>query len=317
MGHELELVEGITPKRARSLNDAGIRTLEDLRSRSLAEIRLVPGLSRLTRAQFEAWQGQARERLAAADGAPAAAVSEPAATSAEPNDGQQYEVFSVTVAINDDGSIRDTRMQHLRSRRARRWAGWMPESMLEFITGATATAPPHPAAEPGPGKPPAPVPPAEVLTAAAPEAPAEAGPVADGDAAAGPAAAPKPPSPTTTVRPALSAALAAERSVVTAGQPFTVTVTLDLTGPAAAADSLRYNAVFEAKPLGAAPKRTLARVQGSLAALGTPDITVEAAGLPAGTYRLIAAVSLRESGVARPSGLAALAEGRILHVLAA
>jgi len=55
-------------------------------------------------------------------------------------DGQHYESFIVRVRLNDDGSIRDTRMEHVRTGEVRRWAGWEPSAMLGFVTKAAAPA---------------------------------------------------------------------------------------------------------------------------------------------------------------------------------
>ena len=47
--------------------------------------------------------------------------------------GQHYESFIVRVLLNDDGSIRDTRMEHIGTGEVRRWAGWEHNAMLSFI----------------------------------------------------------------------------------------------------------------------------------------------------------------------------------------
>jgi hypothetical protein len=57
--------------------------------------------------------------------------------------GQHYESFIVRVLLNDDGSIRDTRMEHIGTGGVKRWAGWEHDAMLGFIKEAAApTAPP-------------------------------------------------------------------------------------------------------------------------------------------------------------------------------
>ena len=55
-------------------------------------------------------------------------------------DGQHYESFIVRVLLNDDGSIRDTRMEHVGTGEVRRWAGWEPSAMLGFVKEAAAPA---------------------------------------------------------------------------------------------------------------------------------------------------------------------------------
>ena len=55
-------------------------------------------------------------------------------------DGQHYESFIVRVLLNDDGSIRDTRMAHVGTGEVRRWAGWEPSAMLGFVKEAQPEA---------------------------------------------------------------------------------------------------------------------------------------------------------------------------------
>ena len=58
-------------------------------------------------------------------------------------DGQHYESFIVRVRLNDDGSIRDTRMEHIGTGEVRRWAGWEHNAMLGFVKETAApSAPP-------------------------------------------------------------------------------------------------------------------------------------------------------------------------------
>ena len=54
--------------------------------------------------------------------------------------GQHYESFIVRVLLNDDGSIRDTRMEHIRTGEVKRWAGWEHDARLGFIKKAAAPA---------------------------------------------------------------------------------------------------------------------------------------------------------------------------------
>ena len=56
--------------------------------------------------------------------------------------GQHYESFIVRVLLNDDGSIRDTRMEHIGTGEVKRWAGWEHNAMLGFIKEAAAPAAP-------------------------------------------------------------------------------------------------------------------------------------------------------------------------------
>ena len=54
--------------------------------------------------------------------------------------GQHYESFVVRVLLNYDGSIRDTRMEHVGTGEVKRWAGWEHDAMLRFIKETAAPA---------------------------------------------------------------------------------------------------------------------------------------------------------------------------------
>jgi hypothetical protein len=133
-----------------------------------------------------------------------------------------------------------------------------------------------------------------------------------GDRAAGSAvadgSAPGPLAPVVRLQP--------DRTSLRAAQPFAVTLNLDLTQVAPPGERLIYSAVLVARKLGESSGRTLASPRGLLKAAGTATITIDAGGLPPGSYLLDAAVSLRASGASHGS-VAARAEGIMLHVLRA
>jgi hypothetical protein len=245
-------------------------------------------------------------------------------------DVQRYESFIVRVLLNDDGSIRDTRMEHVRTGEVRRWAGWEPNAMLGFVKKAAAPAAlpvllaapvgppdaePHPESVPGPvaessaasqvrplGRP--------SVTARAPAIPSPSAPpeasqaVADSTAADG-----SPPgllAPIVRLRP--------DRTLVRKAQPFAVTLSLDLTKVAPQTERLIYHAVIVARQLGGRSGRTLASPCGLAKVADTIDITIDAGRLPPGVYLLEAAVSLRAEGASH-AGVAAMAEGIMLQVL--
>jgi hypothetical protein len=198
-------------------------------------------------------------------------------------DGQHYESFIVRVLLNDDGSIRDTRMEHVGTGEVRRWAGWEPSAMLGFVQEAAA-----PAAFP--------------VLLAAPVGPFDAEPhpeSADGS----------PPgllAPIVRLRP--------DRTLLRAAQPFAVTLSLDLTKVAPQTERLSYSAVIVARQLGGKSGRILASPSGLAKAADTINIMIDAGRLPPGIYLLEAAVSLRAEGASR-AGVAAMAEGVMLQVL--
>jgi hypothetical protein len=244
--------------------------------------------------------------------------------------GQHYESFIVRVLLNDDGSIRDTRMEHIGTGEVKRWAGWEHDAMLGFIREAAATtappmllaapvgpldAVPHPecvpesVAEPSAASQVRPIsqPPvtARAPTAPSPSAQPETSQVAASSAAAG------------VSRPGLLAPvvrLQPDRTLLRAAQPFVVTLSLDLTKVAPQSERLIYSAVIVARQLGGRSGRTLASPRGLLKAAGTTTITVDGGGLPPGIYILEAAVSLRAADASH-GGIAAMADGIMLQVL--
>ena len=244
--------------------------------------------------------------------------------------GQHYESFIVRVLLNDDGSIRDTRMEHIGTGEVKRWAGWEHDAMLGFIKQAAAPAAPPVLlaapvgpldAEPHPASVPESV--AETraasqvrpisqppLTAGAPAAPSPSARPEASKAAIGSAAADSSPpgllAPVVRLRP--------DRTLLRAAQPFAVTLSLDMTKAAPQSERLIYSAAVVARQLGGRSGQTLATPRGLLKVAGTVIITIDAGGLPPGIYLLEAAVSLRAAGASH-GGIAAMAEGIMLQVL--
>jgi len=197
--------------------------------------------------------------------------------------GQHYESFIVRVLLNDDGSIHDTRMEHIGTGEVKRWAGWEHGAMLGFIEKASAHAtPPVLLAAPvgplhaGPHQPVGPLhaephpeaPPESVaepaatgqvrpisqppVTARTPTTPSPSAQPEASQAAAGSAAADATPpgllAPIVRLRP--------DRTLLRAAQPFEVTLSLDLTKVARQSEGLIYSAVIVARQLGGRSGRT-------------------------------------------------------------
>ncbi len=317
---DLTRIAGLGQDIARRLEEAGIRTYAELADCSFGEIaRALPGAGPLLWRWIDDWRHSAQELrrgtvTALERGGPAA------------GNGQHYESFIVRVLLNNDGSIRDTRMEHIGTGEVKRWAGWEHDAMLGFIKEAAApvllAAPvgsldaepppeslPESVAEPSAtsqvrpiGQPP--------VTARAPTTPSLSAQPEASQAAAGSAAAdaspPKLLAPIVRLRP--------DRTLLCAAQPFAVTLGLDLTEVAPQSDRLIYSAVIVARQLGGRSGRTLASPHGLLKVAGTTTITIDAGGLPPGVYLLEAVVSLRAAGASR-AGVAAMAEGIMLQVL--
>jgi hypothetical protein len=294
---DLTRIGGIGSKYAERLNAAGIRTYADLASRPADDIiKLLPESAALSLAKVDSWRDQARELAAAASAAPAQAP--PEIPAGAPGDGQHYESFLIRVLLNEDGSIRRTTAQHVRTGTERHWPGLDRAALPDFIETAISTSTPS----------------AEQPSDQAQEA--EAAPVAMAPRPAGsrPASALGAPVEAQRARHTSSAVLSVERTALRAAEPFTMTMTIDLAEPAMHADRLAYNAVIVARPMAGGPKRTVAQSDGLLATTSS-TISIDAAGLPPGAYRLDGAVSLREPGGDHPVHLAAMAEGLLVQVL--
>jgi hypothetical protein len=213
-----------------------------------------------------------------AQGAPA---SSPGASAANDATGLHYQSFLVRVLLHEsDGRIASTTIQHVGSGTERRWPGLDKPALLDFISAYLSPGPaaPLPARPPdGPGE------------SRRPEVPA-----------------PSPPGE-------VSLTLARDLRVPRSDEPFTVSITLDLTNVEPPAESrVRFSAVVLARPLSGAAPRVVAEGKGIVSA-DAPLITLHSAGLPAATYRLEAVVELIEPH-GRSRDLVASMEGGILVV---
>jgi predicted flap endonuclease-1-like 5' DNA nuclease len=299
---DLTRIGGIGSKIADRLYAAGILTYADLASRSTEEIsKLLSDVSGLSAGRLDSWRDQARELAAtAAQAAPASPAAEVPAGAA--SDGQHYESFLVRVLLNEDGSVRRTTAQHIRTGTERHWPGLERQALPEFIETAIASA--VPSAE---------LPSDRVQHAEeVDDTPAE--PVTVEATPSEPAAVDNASARTGSARMAPTVALSVEAAVLRAAEPFTMTITIDLAEPANHGDRLAYSAVIVARPMAGGPKRTVAQSDGLLATASSA-ITIDGAGLPPGAYRLDGVVSLREPGRDHPVQLGALAEGLLVQVL--
>src|SRR6516162_9203880 len=187
--------------------------------------------------------------------------------------GQHYESFVVRVLFNNDGSIRDTRMEHIGTGDVKRWAGWEHDAMLGFIKEAGAPpAPPVLLAAPVGPLDAEPHPEIVPESVAEPSAASQVRPISQPPDTArapttpSPSAQPGPLAPTVGLRP--------DRTLLRAAQPLAVTLSLDLTKVAPQNERLIYSAVIVARQLGGRSGRTLASPCGLLKAAGTTTITI-------------------------------------------
>ena len=269
-------------------------------------------------------------------GAPKASAASAAADAADPH----YQSFVVRILLHEsNGRIASTTVQHVGSGTERRWPGLDKTALLDFISSylppgagdplsvrqAGLTAVPGPWEAPTPGSGPAAQPQDEAAARSA-QAGAAAR-AAGGKPVSWPAPAPAPtsvpgagagPAPGPGGGPAsapgeVSLALVRDLRVPRPDEPFTLSVTLDLTGVEPPTEPrIRYSAMVLARPLTGAATHVVVEGKGIVSA-DTPLITLHSTGLPAGTYRLEAVIQLIE-----PHGggrdLLASAEGGILVV---
>ena len=344
-GDDFTRISGIGKVLDRRLHQAGVNSYADLAAlnpEGISSLLSDPVAIRPGRIGHEDWSGQAAKLAEEATGARADAagdagdaedvrpatpgvsgVSGVSASRPEPPAGDAtglyYQSFVVRILLHEsDGRIASTTVQHVGSGTERRWPGLDKPAMLDFISaylspGSATALPARPADGPGEaGRPevPAPSPPGDHARQAQDERvarPADAAsPVESGE--------PAPLIPASSSIPGqVSLTLARDLRVPRPGEPFTVSVTLDLTDvEPPAASRVGFSAVVLARPLGGAAPQVVSQGKGIIPA-GAPVITLHSSGLPAGTYRLEAVVQLIEPH-GRTRDLAASMEGGILVV---
>ncbi|MFI0446424.1 helix-hairpin-helix domain-containing protein [Actinomadura sp. 6N118] len=297
---DLTRIDGIGPKRQARFRDVGVSTYKELADHSPIEIiGLLAESPGPSPERAEAWRRRARE-LAEENVDPV-------------SDAQRSESFVVRVLLNEDDSIQSTTVKDARTGDEERWPGWKPEAVIEFVEGSLRVAASH---ESTAGSVPA-WPTAEAADGPTAETTAEPSEAPDAevslqDAGDGERADDQPRAATEPV--AASLALAPEP--LHAREPFTINVTLHLVGSALTEDRLAYSAVIIARPVGSSQKVLVARKDGVLS-VNAPTIDLVGEGLPPGSYRLDAAITLRSPEAERPLALASAVEGLMFIVPAA
>jgi hypothetical protein len=141
-GDDFQKIAGIGQAIERRLHEAGILTYQDLAARSPEQIaaRLtdVAGLSS-ARITSQDWTGQAG-RLAG-----------PAAPPLPSEPDQKYASFHIELLLDVDGSVRRTRVHHLKSGQDEAWPGWDEGRLIALLRDhIPRLAPRQPAKAPGP-----------------------------------------------------------------------------------------------------------------------------------------------------------------------
>jgi hypothetical protein len=286
---DLKHIHGIGLATEGHLHDAGILTYAQLAAATPEDLAARLGHHLGLSAEHIAkqnWIGQARQL------ASTATLAEPQEEAIEPASTRRYATFTVQLLLDDDNYVRRTRVAHIQGGSEETWAGWDETQLVDFFVRHAALR--LPAVEPVgsdtvPAGPPQPAAPA-----------AEIGGV-----------------PRLTELVAISRDTGERCRLLPHGQPFDVRLALDLGEVIAPYDTpLAYTATIRAKPLGTGEHAPIDEVAGITASGGTVVINAKAAELPAGIYRLEAAVSLAvptaEAG-SQPR-ISAFLEGSLLHI---
>jgi hypothetical protein len=241
------------------------------------------GRTRARRRTGEALEGpQGQERVA--EPTVPAPVEEPSPPERPPQAEQPHErsaTFSLRLLLEDDQVHSTSVVHHLAdlTEVKDQWSGWDPARLVEFIQRQTRLG-------------------QEQEPAATATTPATAGQPTD--------------LRLREVR-AVPMAVGQPRTIVDADQPFVVRLTLDLEGEGGALENAGFMATVFAKRLGGGSRQRLGEAQGHLGR-DASTIEIPTDGLPAGSYRLEAAVQVGDEPSRGMPGSAAVVEGTVVHV---
>jgi hypothetical protein len=294
---ELRRIAGIGAAMERRLREAGVRTLADLAGRPTDELAGIAGKPPQT---VQEWQARARDL----------AAEEPGPTE---GDRQRSETFTVEVLLNEDGTVRYVRAEHVYTQAGHvqedraetaSWRDWpsAEQALLGFVeehAGLAADVP-----EPRPAAPEPEARPADLQ--AAPGGPT----VAPGPVAAEPALAER--------RVRQLAAIPSPSGpggvAPSANTPFTLRLPVDFAHLGLAREgTLDYQATVVAKRLGQPWRQVVGEAMGRVdtATAGGFEAVAQCEGLPAGTYRLEAALRVRGAD----DDVVALLKNPVLEIL--
>ncbi len=277
-------IKGIGPKTKDRLYEEGIRTVDKLAALSLPELAAlvddIPGMS-AERIEREDWLGQARRQVAQTT-----SLQEDEATG---NDNRQhYASFTLQLVLNEDYSVRLTRVFNNKNKTEEKWEGWDEKKMVTVIAdmagvrlSSTKTGPPEKPED-------QPVPSTE-----SPSAPKGKVQLRQLDA--------------------LLADTDSPHHLVPHDQPFRLCLTLDLIDIDVPDDSrLDYTATIYAKKLGTGERQLVTKQQNTVPLQSSLSIPIEGVSMPPGTFRLQAMVNLNLPQAERD--FATSLEGSILQV---
>jgi hypothetical protein len=305
---DFRLINGIGPGVAQRLYSASILTFAQLGALSPEEIApLVADLAGLSaeRIAKQDWSGQARElaaeQVVSEDDTLDLAPLEPRDELATPTSRRHYATFTVELLLDEENGVRRTRVRHVQDGNEDSWAGWHGSRLIDFFVERTALR--LPIEEP-----------VSLMAEAAEVAALIAG---EAEQTLAQAAAPAI-SGVLRVRDLEMVPAGAERPrrTIPADQPFTVSLTLDLSDVIVPSDTpLDCTATVYAKMMGG-QRQMVAEAREAIFPSSTITVNVAGAALPDGLYRVEAAVALtlpEEMSTTR-GGLKALLEGGLLQV---
>lgn len=299
---EFRRIKGIAETTERALRSAGIETFDHLAMLTPEEIAAaLPGnVGVKERAARQDWAGQAAlfaQQLA--EDKPAERAGRPQAQGK-----QHYESFMVVLLIDDDQRVRRTTVTHVQDDLTERWAGWEPQRMTGWIAEQAGISAARPAGHTGA---------VDLLH--------------EGDAKASEkqrGTEQRPPGSLTGELSFSSPRLEGPSQQgsglsIPAGQPFAVTLDLDLSQvKSARAKSLRYYAAAHVRQLANWAHLEAVRLEGEARPGEMHRLEFSLPGLQEGAHHLEVAVLVAPEGADNPveEGLGALTEGLLVRVKA-
>lgn len=293
---EFRRISGIGPGIEQRLRSAGIETFEQLAGMNTGEILdALQGIVGITPERITAqdWTGQAY-RLA--EQLQKRSSSTHHIEEIGEHDRQHYESFMIELLLEEDRTVRRTRVVHVQNGEKENWAGWRPDRMIEWLTEKSEMTreglPPD--QEPG-------YPKSKSMreTMAIETRRQFAGKLNAGSLEI--------------IHPGEGQF----SRFYTSGEPLEIILPLDLsqvTAPSGA--MICYQAHVQARQLGVGKYIHLAEIQGEFPFAEQMTLAIQVAGLEPGTYRLETAVRIYPVGSPQPEQeeLQALAEGGLIQV---
>ena len=299
---DFKVIRGIGSSVEDRLHTAGILTYNQLADMTPREIaKILKELVGFTpeRIAKQDWTGQARKYAADTD------IIEADNETPVPQGQQHYAVFTLELLLDEENSVRRTKVMHVQSQKEKTWAGWDGDQLLGFFIEQASL--PFPSAR------------IEVVTTF------QAGANSESTQASQLVVKPQrqiTPSGTTGRIHLLNLELhpiahEGSKHSIRGDQPFNLRLTLDLTEVKNPANTpVRYSAVIYARGMGSYQRQVVGSSEGLILPANRIDIDVQSAGLACGVYRMDAIVLLSppDQEPKPGSGPLAMIEGGLFQV---